>query len=128
MGVEYFTKLNEMERRSISRNDFNTEHTFNINFYCNNNLYVHVNKILLFLQLKRLQGKSSMGKVRVLHVCNTPLAISEVVSLLKNPPEDVLSTLPPAMAWLEEVLMPKVGEIYFYRNDSETRNGMICII
>ena len=56
-------------------------------------------------------------EVTVFRVCNTPLAISEVVSLLKNPPGDVLSTLPPAM--------PKAGEIYLYRNNSETHNGMI---
>ena len=30
------------------------------------------------------------------HVSATPLAVSEVIQLLKNPPEDGISTLPPA--------------------------------
>ena len=53
-----------------------------------------------------------MGKVTVFRVCNTPLPIYEIVSLLKNPLEDELSTLPPAI--------PKAGEIYLYRSGDET--------
>ena len=45
-----------------------------------------------------------------------PLAISEVVALLKNPPVDGVSTLPPATL--------KAGEIYIYRSDDDTKQGM----
>ena len=58
-----------------------------------------------------------MSKVTVFRVCNTALGISEVVSLLKNPPEDELSTLPP--------FRPKAGEIYLYRSDKDSHHGKI---
>ena len=50
----------------------------------------------------------------VFRVSATPLAVSEVVQLLKNPPRDGVSTLPPAK--------PKAGEIYIYKNDNSA-NG-----
>ena len=66
----------------------------------------------------RMRGAGFGGKVRstacevgmmsklVFRVSATPLAVSEVVQLLKNPP-DGISTLPPAK--------PKAGEIYIYK-------------
>ena len=50
----------------------------------------------------------------VFRVSATLLAVSEVVRLLKNPPEDGISTLPPAK--------PKAGEIFIYKNDNSA-NG-----
>ena len=58
--------------------------------------------------------KWKMSRLVVFRVSATPLAVSEVVQLLKNPPEDGVSTLPPAK--------PKAGEIYIYKNDSSA-NG-----
>ena len=54
----------------------------------------------------------------VFRVSATPLAVSEVVQLLKNPPEDGVSTLPPAK--------PKAGGIYIYKNDSSA-NGKTSV-
>ena len=62
-----------------------------------------------------------MSKLTVYRVCATPLAVSEVVTLLQSPPEDGVSNLPP--------VTPKAGEIYIYRRfiftgDAAKENGM----
>ena len=57
-----------------------------------------------------------MSKLSVYRVCATPLAMSEVVTLLQNPPEDGLSNLPPVTL--------KAGEIYLYRSEAAKENGM----
>ena len=57
-----------------------------------------------------------MSKLTVYRVCTTPLAISEVVTLLQNPPEHGVSNLPP--------VTPKAGEIYIYRSEAAKENGM----
>ena len=49
-------------------------------------------------------------------VCTTPLAISEVVTLLQNPPEDRVPNPPP--------VTPKAGEIYIYSSEAAKENGM----
>jgi len=43
----------------------------------------------------------------VYRVCTTPLPISEANKLLQDPPEEGISSLPPAKA--------KAGEIYLYK-------------
>ena len=60
-----------------------------------------------------------MSKLTVYRVCATPLAVSEVVTLLQNPPEDGVSNLPP--------VTPKAGEIYIYRSDAAKENGIYAI-
>ena len=45
-----------------------------------------------------------MSRLSVFRVSSSPLAISDLVSLLKKPPEDGVSTLPP--------VKPKAGEVY----------------
>ena len=60
-----------------------------------------------------------MSKLTVFRVCSTPLGVSEVVSLLKNPLEDGVSTLPPAKS--------KAGEVYIYRSDKDTDQGINMI-
>ena len=57
-----------------------------------------------------------MSKLTVYQVCATPLAVSEVVTLLQNPSDDGVSNLPP--------VTPKAGEIYIYRSDAAKENGM----
>ena len=52
-----------------------------------------------------------MSKLTVFRVSKTPLGISEVVSLLQDPPLDKISTLPP--------VQPKGGEIYLYRSEQK---------
>ncbi len=56
-----------------------------------------------------------MSKLTVFRVCATPLTISEVVSVLQNPPEDAVSTLPP--------VKPKAWVVYICRRDKETEKG-----
>ena len=46
-----------------------------------------------------------MSKVTVFRVSKTPLGISEVVSLLQDPPLDKISTLPPVSS-----VQPKGGD------------------
>ena len=78
----------------------------------------------------RMKGADFGGKVRstacevgmmsksvVFRVSATPLAVSEVVQLLKNPPEEAISTLPPAK--------PKAGEIYIYKNDDSANGNLV---
>ena len=50
-----------------------------------------------------------MCKVTVFLVCNTPLGISEVVSLFQNPREDELQNLLP--------VRPRTGKIYLFRSE-----------
>ena len=57
-----------------------------------------------------------MSRLSVFRVSSSPLAISDVVSLLKKkPPEDRVSTLPP--------VKPKAGEIYLYKSNTEEQKG-----
>ena len=58
-----------------------------------------------------------MNKLSVYRVSTTPLAVSEVVTLLQNPPEDSVSDLPP--------VTPKAGEIYIYRSKEDKENGKL---
>ena len=58
-----------------------------------------------------------MSKLVVFRVSATPLAVSEVVQLLKNPPEEAISTLPPAK--------PKAGKIYIYKNDGSANGNLV---
>jgi len=53
-----------------------------------------------------------MSQVTVFRVQATPLAVSEVVSLLKNPPVDGVPNLPPAT--------PEA----IYQSDDDTEQGM----
>ena len=58
-----------------------------------------------------------MSVSTVFRVQETPLPIPEVVSILKNPPVDGISNLPPAK--------PKAGEIYIFQSDDNTKHGML---
>ena len=60
-----------------------------------------------------------MSKLVVFRISATPLAVSEVVQLLKNPPEEAISTLPPAK--------PKAGEIYIYKNDNSANGKQLVM-
>lgn len=71
----------------------------------------------LALVVKSTRGTAIMSKLAAYRVCSTPLGISEVVSLLKNPPEDGVSNLPPAK--------PKAGEIYIYSSKNDTEQGTL---
>ena len=55
----------------------------------------------------------------VFHISATPLAVSEVIQLLKKPPEEAISTLPPAK--------PKSGEIYIYKNDNSANGEQLVM-
>ena len=58
-----------------------------------------------------------MSKLVVFRASATPLSVSEVVQLLKNPPEEAISTLPPAK--------PKGGEIYIYKDDDNANGKLV---
>ena len=60
-----------------------------------------------------------MSKLVVFHISVAPLAVSEVIQLLKNPPEEAISTLPPAK--------PKAGEIYIYKNDNSANGEQLVM-
>lgn len=55
-------------------------------------------------------------------ICTTPLLISVAIKLLQNPPEEGITSLPPAKA--------KAGEIYLYNprnNLQKVREGMTML-
>ena len=58
------------------------------------------------------RSKDERMSVQPFKVSSTPLSITEVVELLQNPPEDGLSTLPPAK--------PSAGEVYLYTHGDDT--------
>lgn len=53
--------------------------------------------------------------VTVFRVSSKPMAAAEVATLLRNPPEEVVSNLPP--------VRPKGGEMYIYRPNREEEKG-----
>ena len=60
------------------------------------------------------------SKLTVFRVSTKCLSISEVVSLLLDPPEDEICNIPPAK--------PKGGEIYLFRSLKKEEKGIIGAI
>ena len=65
------------------------------------------------------QERTRMNKLTVFQICSTLLGISEVVSLLKNPPEDGVSIL--------SLAKPRAGKVYIYRSEKETKLAVLLV-
>ena len=69
------------------------------------------------LTLRRTLRVGKMS-VQVFRTSTSPLPISEIIGVLRAPPEEKLSTLPPCK--------PKAGELYIYSSVNSPRMSVLC--
>ncbi len=117
LGPPYFTEPRGTEHYPLSRNSAERNARTQAHYYVSCWVWERDSTLRMRLKCARksvahVEGRCGCRRCQYNTSFLHPLSITEVVNLLQNPPEDGMSTIPPAR--------PQAGAVFLYTHGDDT--------